>query len=136
MIQELNTTEYRLAMPVLEDAGLESRINAHFGKSKAFVVVDCDGNNYRYFEADALRQASECAPISGLVGNGAKAVMCRGMGKGAMARCSQAGLVLLDAPGSTVGECIANFLQGLAEDFPDSSICSHGESCCGHDHHE
>ena len=134
MIGETHLLANRVAIPVVGDEGMDSRVNPHFGKSIGFVVVDLNGENLRFLDAAALRKPSECAPISGLAEKGAKALLCLGMGRGALVRCHEAGLLVFQASGATVREALACFAAGISADFPDESICGHGgeDGCGGH----
>lgn len=135
MIEDIVLLKERVAFPVISNLGLNSRINPHFGKAKGFVVVDFDGGNLEYHDAGQLREPSECAPVSGLVKCGAKAVLCRGMGRGALARCHSAGLKIGQSVGRTVEEGLENLNLGRSIDFPDSSLCDHGDSRCEGEEH-
>lgn len=135
MIEEIVLTNQRLAIPVLADAGMESRIDQHFGKSKGFILINSDGTNCEYLDAALARGPSECAPISALVKSGARAVLCRGMGKGALVRCHEAGMLVGQSVGRTVAEALENLQLGRSIDFPDSALCSHGDSCDGEEGH-
>ncbi|EDY84604.1 hypothetical protein VDG1235_4236 [Verrucomicrobiia bacterium DG1235] len=96
--------------------------------------MDSDGENCEYIESDAVRLPSECAPIHALVKGGARAVLCRGMGRGALGRCHAAGILIGQSVGRTVFEALENHNLGRSIDFPDSSLCSHGDSCGGDGH--
>lgn len=127
----------RVAIPVLSDKGVASRVNAHFGKSRGFVVVNSDGSDFVYLKTNDIREVDECAPIAGLAASGARALLCVGMGRGARARCDTAGLQVYQAEGVTVGDVLSRLSSGLIGDFPESSICSQneGHSCGGgHSH--
>ena len=40
MMQIIENKTTRVAIPVFKDEGLSSKINAHFGKSRGFILVD------------------------------------------------------------------------------------------------
>ncbi|MBC2606260.1 NifB/NifX family molybdenum-iron cluster-binding protein [Pelagicoccus albus] len=122
----------RLVMPVIENNGLESLISEHFGQAPGFLAIDCDGQNPVYLDAQEARGPSECAPIDALARSGAKYVLCKGMGKGALKRCLHASLQVMQAKGNTVAEVLEAVREEGWADFPDSAICDHGGD---HHHH-
>ena len=122
----------RLAMPVIRNEGLASVVNPHFGKSKGFLLVNADGTNVQYLNSDDIRLEGECAPVAGLVEAGAQALLCVGMGGGALARCQGAGLSVYQCPsGATVEQVLEGLASGRKAPFPEDSLCDHDHN---HDH--
>ncbi len=130
-----NNQTTRVAIPVIKDAGLASKVSGHFGKSRGFIVVDSDGAHGQYIDSKLARQAHECAPIRALARNGSRVILCRSMGRGALTRCHEAGMRIYSAgEGETVDEVLATFRAGLCPDFPDSALCTHTHQ--GHPEHD
>lgn len=113
-----------MAMPVIEDRGLDSGLCDHFGKAPGFILVDADGSD-PVFVAGSLRRPSECAPIQALIDGGASVILARGMGVGALERCHRAKLLILEAVGETVADTLDAFRAGGCADFPDHALCDH-----------
>jgi len=133
----LTTSTTRVAIPVLKNEGLLSKVSAHFGKSRGFIVVNSDGGNCHYLDTKSERKEHECAPIRSLVENGCRVLLCQSMGRGAMSRSHKAGLLIHQTKsGSSVAETLSTFRAGNCPDFPDSSLCSHThhDHCEDHDH--
>ncbi len=130
MIKDTVSVLTRVAIPVVENAGLESRLSKHFGKSRGFIVVNSDGSDCVHFQTADVLRGSECAPIQAMVERGSRAVLCFRMGRGALARIHEAGLLIYQAKGgSKVFDVLKAFSCGDCPDLPDSCLCSHG-----HDH--
>jgi predicted Fe-Mo cluster-binding NifX family protein len=130
-MQIVENTVTRVAIPVLKEAGLLSKVSAHFGKSRGFIVIDSDGENLLYLDTKSARQENECAPIRALAKHGCRALLCLSMGRGALVRSHEAGLLIYKASGGqTVADVLASFRAGTCDDFPDSALCSHSD----HDH--
>lgn len=129
MKQNEARTIVRLAIPVISNEGLESRVSRHFGKSPGFIVVDSDGGNWEFLESKTERRSHECAPIRGLVERGSRALLCCSMGRGALARSHEAGLQIYQATGGPlVRDALEAFRAGACPDLPDSALCNHGHS--------
>ncbi len=126
MITENTVQITRLAMPVLKNAGLESRISQHFGKACGFIILNSDGSNCEYLDTKASRRSNECAPIRALVEHGSKVLLCCSMGRGALTRSHEAGLLILQAnSGDSVADVLNAFQKGRCNDFPDNALCLH-----------
>lgn len=124
----------RVAIPVLQDAGLASCVSEHFGKSPGFIVVDWDGQNCIYLESQSARQGQECAPILALEEHGCQTLLCHHMGRGALIRCRDAGFQIHEAKGGAlVSDVLKAFQAGQCPALPDSALCTHGHSQ-GDDH--
>lgn len=122
----------RVALPVVKDAGLESRVSEHFGKSHGFIIVDSDGENCEYIDTREQRRGHECAPIRALAEHGCRALLCHSMGRGALARSHEAGFHIYKAAGGkVVADVLEAFRSGQCPDLPDSALCSHSHD---HDH--
>ncbi|WP_309398642.1 NifB/NifX family molybdenum-iron cluster-binding protein [Cerasicoccus maritimus] len=123
----------RLAVPVEADQGHDSVICVHFGKAPFFAIVDADGGNYECLSADNLRMTGECAPIQGLSQRGCRILFGQNMGRGALQRAHEAGLLIFHADNCrTVAELLKKHQEGLSIDLPDSALCNHHDH--GHDH--
>lgn len=127
--KELDTC-LRVVLPVVKFTGLNSRVSRHFGRSPGFLAIDLNGENSVYLDSVTVRGPSECAPIRAIVDTGAKVVLAKGMGRGALKRCYEAGLQIFEANGDTVEEVLQSLRIGGCPEFPDSALCNHG-----HDHH-
>jgi predicted Fe-Mo cluster-binding NifX family protein len=71
----------------------------------------CDPVRVSLLVENTARRASECAPISALVRAGARVVVTKSMGHGALRRCHEAGMQIMEASGRTVKELL-NIYRG------------------------
>lgn len=125
-----------VAIPVLKNEGLASRISRHFGKTPGFLLSDSEGTQWEYLDSNRLRKPGECAPISSLAEKGCQFIFCQNMGPGALQRCRKAGLRVYETQGGrTVSEVLEAFRSGKNTDLPDSALCHHDHgSCIDHSH--
>lgn len=112
-------------------------VNAHFGRSQAFTIFEVqDGKVTGEEHVDAKGYEHQHAGIAQLMKTkGVEAVICGGIGPGAITGLESAGLeVLRGASGS-----VRNVAQSYAEGTFTSSnaVCnhSHGDHHDDHDHH-
>lgn len=124
----------RIAIPVVGFDGIDSQVSQHFGRAPGFIVADSSGGELTYLDTLKARRASECAPVRALVSAGSRVVVAKSMGRGAMQRCHDAGMQILHATGSTVGEILEQYRSECCCDFPDSKLCGHHSHA--HHHHE
>ena len=122
----------KIAIPVTQNAGLNSQVSGHFGRAPGFFIVNSGGSDAQYLESSEQREASECAPISALAKAGVSMVVARSMGRGALSRCHQAGMQIYQTQAERVIDLLADLESGQLTDFPDSALCNHGSGHGGH----
>ena len=119
----------RIAIPIEEDRGRDSKVCAHFGGAPAFLVVDTEQNTY-----EALSNAhdhaahGQCVPVDMLAERKLDAMLVSGIGRGAIMKLGSLGLRVFRAEGETVGQSVEALLaRGSAEVGTE-------EACAGHEH--
>lgn len=55
----MNRNCIRFAVPVTNDAGLDSVVSGHFGRSPGFMTLMSDGSGATYLDSRACREASD-----------------------------------------------------------------------------
>ncbi|MBN3037728.1 MAG: NifB/NifX family molybdenum-iron cluster-binding protein [Candidatus Diapherotrites archaeon] len=106
----------KIAIPVTEKNGLESRVSSHFGHVSFFFVYDTNDKSSAFFECEE-HEHERCTPVDVLVREGVAAVFVHGIGSRAIEALSELGLKALTGPYSTVREVISNLpsLKSLEE---------------------
>jgi len=106
----------RLAVPVRDGAGLQARLDTHFGRAAAFVVLDLDGAAEPLQLANDGAQAEHGAGIGAaalLLRHGVTAVAAERFGPKAEQSLRAGGVALyLVPPGLTAGEVLERFRAG------------------------
>jgi len=117
----------KICIPVQAPQGLFSTISRHFGTASHFLVVDTDSQ-----EPTALTGAADgsCQCDSPLLTSlDVDAVICGGIGAGAVQRLSERGIKVYKTDASTVGASLALLKQGqLTELFNGTCGADHGQS--------
>ena len=91
----------RICMPVSESNGIGSTMCEHFGSAPFFLVHDTDAGTCEIIpNSNAQHDHGMCNPLSVLADRKLDAIICRGIGRGAIARLDAAGIrvYLSEAP--------------------------------------
>jgi len=105
----------RLVIPVLSDAGLDSRLSDHFGRAPYFAVVELNENG----EVKSFKVVSNRSEHFGgfgrppdiILGLSPNAVVTYGMGPRALNIFQNAGVAVLQTSASTVKEAVEAYRQ-------------------------
>jgi predicted Fe-Mo cluster-binding NifX family protein len=123
-----------ICIPVIEDRGLKSPVNPHFGSAPAFVVVNAENGSCRAIpNANQHHSHGACQPLRSLEGQSIDAVVVGGIGMGALTKLQAAGIRVFSSQLATVEETVAAFRDGsLPEVSPATACAHHGHGT--HDH--
>lgn len=117
-----------VCIPVVEDQGLRSRVNPHFGSAPLFVVVDTETGACRALpNGNQHHEHGACQPLRALAGEAIDSVIVGGIGMGAVEKLRAAGIRVFMSSLETVEETLAAFKGGsLAEATPATACTHHG----------
>jgi predicted Fe-Mo cluster-binding NifX family protein len=117
-----------VCIPVIEDQGLKSRVNPHFGSAPLFVVVETESGTCRTIpNGNQHHGHGACQPLSALAGESIDSVIVGGIGMGAVQKLKAAGIRVFISRLETVDETLAAFKDGsLAEATPATACAHHG----------
>ena len=120
----------RICIPVRDNRETESQLSDHFGSAPYFVLADTAKEEIRMVENRRHdHEHGACKPIDHIDRNAVDAVVCRGMGRRALASLVQGGIRVLTTTAQTAGEVIAEAREGALHEL------SLDEACGGHGHH-
>ncbi len=108
----------RIAMALMENKGMDSKIHPHFGHVQFMAVYDSSAKKLNIVE---VIPTQGCSPIAALEGHKVNAIYTFGMGMRAIELCGQMGIKLKTGRFATVRE-VAENLDKL-EDLEES--CGH-----------
>lgn len=127
----------RVAIPVEQYCGLESRVYGHFGSAPAFVLVDPETMSVESLgNANQAHVHGQCSPMKALAGTRPDAVVVGGIGAGALFGLRQAGIKVYLAAGNTVAEIVSLLKSGDLKEITAEDTCAGhgGSSGCHHTH--
>lgn len=125
----------KVCFPVKANQGLESSVFNHFGSAPVFVVVDSETAQVaEVINRDLHHEHGACSPLKALDGHHVDVVVVGGIGAGALAGLSRAGIRVLRSAAPSVVENLARLRQGAMEQWLPGQTCTghgHGQGC-GH----
>jgi predicted Fe-Mo cluster-binding NifX family protein len=127
----------KLCIPTENDGGLEARLSTHFGRAPYFTVVASETAAALVLpNAGAVHGHGHCADAGATFdGHDVQAVVCRGIGGGALARLRERGIGVYLTKASTVAEALRVFLEGGLPHAGAEAVCAGGhEHGHGHSH--
>ena len=118
-----------ICIPTTDEAGLRARLSPHFGKAPYYTLVDTDGWTLRtVINTNEHHAHGQCTPLANIQGLGVNAIVCRGLGRNALAKLKRGGVPVYVADTWHVEDAVKAFLTG------DLTELSEEEACQGHDH--
>jgi predicted Fe-Mo cluster-binding NifX family protein len=120
----------KLCMPTTTNSGPDALICDHFGSAPAFVLYDPRTGSFESIEnPKADHEHGQCRPMDLLVNRGIAAMVCKGMGRNAIAAVERSGIKVFSTRALTVRDAVGEFMEGkLVKLDPDTS-------CAGHNSH-
>ncbi len=115
----------KLCIPISQDLGLKSAVSEHFGGAPLFLIVDTETSELR-----AVKNQNEhhthgmCQPLKSLSGHEIDAVVCGGIGAGALNRLNASRIRVFKATGETVEELMAAFKNNSLTEFSVKTVCT------------
>jgi len=121
-----------ICLPCVDARGLAARLSPHFGSAPCFTLVDTDSGRVDVIEnAHARHEPGRCDPAKGLDGRGVDAVVCRGLGRRALAGLLGTGIPVLVTEAWTVSKALERLQAGELRALTDEEACEGGH---GHGH--
>jgi predicted Fe-Mo cluster-binding NifX family protein len=131
----------RLLIPTAEINGTESRLSGHFGRAPYYAVADTETGAVTTVENPSVSHGhGDCVPATDVFGPGGfDAVVCQGIGAGAISRLAASGIPVFVHEGPDVASAVAAFRSQSVRAAGSDEACrgSGGSGGCGghgHDH--
>jgi predicted Fe-Mo cluster-binding NifX family protein len=132
----------RLLIPTVDDRGPRSLLSDHFGRAPYFAIAETASGDVRTMANGAADHGSGgCAPVDLLEGDGrVDAVVCRGIGRRALAQLNSLGIAVYIADGPDVATVLDDHRSGrIGAASADRRHAAGADGCggggCG-DHHD
>ena len=119
----------KICIPAENDLGTDSRAYDHFGSAPFFIISDTGtGTCETISNQNEHHEHGQCAPMRQLSSHELDGVVCRGMGRNALARFTSAGIRVFITRSQTVGEIIEEARSGRLQPLDGAHVCpGHGE---------
>jgi predicted Fe-Mo cluster-binding NifX family protein len=126
----------RICIPTEDDQGLDSRLCGHFGSAPFLALADTDSGDVEIKPTpENHHEHGKCEPVKRIDANRTDAVVCRGMGKGAVSSFQQAGVEVLITSADTVRDAISQAGQGELRTLSVDDACGGHGGAHGHGNH-
>jgi predicted Fe-Mo cluster-binding NifX family protein len=120
----------KLCIPTEDEAGLGGRLSSHFGRAPYFTVVESGtGVPVVLLNGRARHEHGECGDAaSAFDGRGVEAVVCRGVGRRALAGLAERGVAVFVTDAATVAEAVLAFREGRLSPVTLNEACAGGHA--------
>lgn len=120
-----------LCIPVTEENGTASRLSEHFGRAPFHLLIDPDSMETKLLSREAECGEGDhghCLPVDTLLANGVDMVVCKGIGRGAVARFAANRIDVFAAQTDTVAEVLEEFRRLGTAGMGTPRVCEgHGD---------
>lgn len=113
----------RVAIPAVDDRGLEAAVSGHFGQSSFFTVVDTETGGVRVERNTGQHHGGGRTPAEILVDEQAEVVLCAGLGRRAVVRFHEAGIRVFVGAQGTVQDVLNAYREGKLEPATEDGAC-------------
>jgi predicted Fe-Mo cluster-binding NifX family protein len=123
----------RICIPTEDEGGLQAQVCGHFGSAPFFTLVEVESGAVEVVgnQPPGGRSHGACAPLDGLSAHSIDAMVCQGIGRGAILRLQERGIrVLIAGPelGQRVEEVVEALNRGRLRDASPLDACEgHGQ---------
>lgn len=115
----------KICIPTSDDLGLKSAISGHFGGAPFFLIVDTDSESLQSVKNQNEHHShGMCQPLKSLAGHEIDAVVCTGIGAGALNKLNASGIKVFKAEGKTVEELVAASKNNSLPEFSAKTVCT------------
>jgi predicted Fe-Mo cluster-binding NifX family protein len=127
----------RLLIPTIDSQGSTARLSGHFGRAPYYTIADTEtGAAVSLSNPSVAHGHGECVPSSEALGPGSyDAVVCQGIGAGAISRLAQAGIPVYVHEGPDVAAAVAAFRNRTLSIAGLDDGCGGGSGSCGREGH-
>jgi len=116
----------KICIPTSQDLGLRSVVGEHFGGAPIFLIVDTETSEFKSAKNQNEHHAhGMCQPLKSLAGHEIDAVVCAGIGAGALNKLNSSGIRVFKTGGGTVEELLPAFQSNSLPEFTTRSVCAH-----------
>jgi predicted Fe-Mo cluster-binding NifX family protein len=126
----------RLLIPTEDTNGSGAALSGHFGRAPYYSLADTEtGVVVAVVNPSVSHGHGECVPASEAFGEGGfDAVVCQGIGRGAVARLAASGIPVYVHDGPDVAAAMEAFRNRTVHVAGVDDGCSGSGGCGGHDH--
>lgn len=120
----------KVIVPLEEQGGKNSRMSEHFGSAPYYAVADTGAGSFEIITNTSMHHDhGQCTPADFFAELGVSALICIGIGAGAIAKLRMLGIdVYMASTVSTLEEALTQFSLGTLETVTPQHACQ-GHGC-------
>ena len=120
----------RLCIPTTTHDGTAANVHEHFGSAPFFTIYDTEKDAVETISnGNQHHEHGMCQPLRSLAGKDIDAVVCAGIGPGALVRLNEGGIKVYRAVPGTVGDTVSHFAKGALQEITVENACNHQHGC-------
>lgn len=125
----------KICIPTEDDRGLEGKVCGHFGSAPFYTLIDTESGSCEIIGNSHDKHGhGACAPVGLLSSHAIDSVVCKGMGRGAIAALSRAGVNILVTEERIVSQVVEAAGQNKLRMLSPQDACSGHQHGHGHGH--
>lgn len=121
----------KLAFPVMDDKGLEGLLADHFGRATIYTIYDTEGKTLQSIINQSTHFGGRLAPPTFLKENGVQTLICKGLGRKAIALFEEFGIEIFITESNFVKDALESYKKGELQKASEADGCAGRE----HSHH-
>lgn len=119
----------KICIPTIDNQGLKAQVSEHFGGAPCFTVVDLESKVTETIDnQNQHHEHGQCNPLGAIADKGISAVVCIGIGRGAVERLNVGGIKVFLGTGATVEAVVDEYQKGGLRELNAEGACS-GHGC-------
>ena len=124
----------RICIPTNGKNGLNDHVGEHFGRVPTYTIVDLDTNKVKVIPNTSEHMGGEGHPPEIMAREGIDIMICRALGRRAIAMFEELGIDVYIGAFGTVKDAIDDFKQGRLQKAGMSDACEHHTFRDQHNH--
>ena len=113
----------KIAIPSMDDSGLQAAVADHFGQASFFTIVDTDTDEVAVQINSGQHQGGAQTPAELIAEAGTRVVLCSGLGRRAVQFFAEAGIEVFMGAEGTVQEAMDAPRQGKLPAATEAAAC-------------
>ena len=113
----------KICIPTMGQNGLDETVGEHFGRVPTYTIVDTDTDEVKVVENTSDHMGGQGHPPEIMAKEGVNVMVCRGLGRRAIAMFEEFGIDVYIGASGTVRDAVDTFKQGKLQKADMSAAC-------------
>ena len=123
----------KICIPTVGDKGLEDIVGEHFGRVPTYTIINLETNEVKVVPNTSHHMGGEGNPPEIMAREGVNAMVCRGLGRRAIALFEELGIEVYIGASGTVKDAVLAYKEGKLQKADMSDAC--GQHAFRDQHH-